>query len=454
MTSRITPRVSTSGRQGIRPALAALVLGLFATWTSGCKNTETGAEEPTAALDGSNAAIVEWSEAAYDAFVNEEKYGHPMRAVRVLAMVHLAQHDALAAIRPTYASFALQSRAPNADPVVAAAVAAHDVLLAELPGQKAALDARLARNLEPVPTGAPRELGVSVGRQAAATVLHRRIDDGTNTPALVPYTPEQLQRAQPGTYLPIPPVDYIAAPGWRSVRPFALQSPEQFRVSPHPSLDSAEYAAAFEEVKRLGVRNSADRTADQTSYAKFWYEFSDIGWNRVARVVAVEHKLGLQDTARLFALLNVAMSDAYVAGWDSKFHYDFWRPTTAIRAAASDGNTATAPDPQWEAEEVTPPVQDYPSTHSALGDAAAEVLASVFGDATTFAFTSTTAPAGTGARSFKTFHQAADENADSRVQAGLHFRFATRAGQALGRQIGAWVLNTALQPRALASHHR
>jgi hypothetical protein len=148
------------------------------------------------------------------------------------------------------------------------------------------------------------------------------------------------------------------------------------------------------------------------------------------------------------------MSDAYVAGWDSKFHYDLWRPTTAIRAADRDGNPATDADAAWESEEATPPVQDYPSTHSALGDAAAEVLAHVFGDATVFSFTSTSAAPGSGPRRFGSFRQAADENADSRVQAGLHFRFATRAGQALGRQIGAWVVATALQPGALAAIQR
>ena len=453
MTFTVKTTTPRAGRSSIRAIVAALVLGLVAMATAACKTSDAVVDEPSP-LDGPNTAVVDWSEAAYDAFVAEEKYGNPMRAVRVLALVHLAQHDALAAIRPSYAPYALHTHAPNAHPVVAASVAAHDVLVAELPGQRAALGARLARSLESLPQGTARELGVSVGRRAAEAILHRRSGDGTDTPAIVKFTPEQLQNPKPGSYLPIPPVDFIAAPGWRSVRPLGLQSPEQFRVSPHPALDSAEYAAAFDEVKRLGVRGSTARSADQTAYAKFWYEFSDIGWNRVARVVSVEHKLGLQATARLFALLNVAMSDAYVAGWDSKFHYDLWRPTTAIRAADTDGNPATEADATWESEEVTPPVQDYPSTHSALGDAAAEVLANVFGDATAFSFTSTTAPAGTGARSFTSFHQAADENADSRVRAGLHFRFATTAGQALGRQIGAWVVATGLQPAALAAHHR
>ena len=142
----------------------------------------------------------------------------------------------------------------------------------------------------------------------------------------------------------------------------------------------------------------------------------------------------------------MAMSDAYVAGWDSKFHYNFWRPTTAIRQAATDGNPATAADAAWESELVTPPVQDHPSTHSALGDAAAEVLGHVLGDATSFTMPSTSSLTPGATRSFPSFTAAANENADSRVMAGLHFRFACNAGQALGRQVGAWVTTTALQP--------
>jgi hypothetical protein len=421
-------------------ALTLLLLGAVA-----CKGSAGGSTTPSA-LDGSNAPVVDWSVAAYDGLVAEEKYGNPMRAARVLSMVHLAQHDALAAIRPAYGAHALTERAPDADPVAAAASAAFEVLVAELPGQRATLSTRLQRTLAALPEAGARERGVALGQRAAAAILDRRRGDGGDTTAVVPFTAEQAQKAGPGSYRPVPPFDFLASPGWRSLKPFGMQSPEQFRVAPPPALDSAEYAESFNEVKSLGQKGSTARSAEQTGYAKFWYEFSDIGWNRVARTVATDQKLGLQATARLFALINIAMSDAYVAGWDSKFHYDFWRPTTAIQAADSDGNPATAPDPTWQAEEVTPPVQDYPSTHSALGNAAAEVLAHVFGDATTFAFTSTSAAPGSGPRRFTSFAQAADENADSRVQAGLHFRFACRAGQGLGKQVGSWVVATQLRP--------
>jgi hypothetical protein len=420
-----------------------LAVALLALSGGACKTAGSGGPS---SLDGSNAAVLDWNVAAFEGFVAEEKYGHPLRAGRAITMLHLAQHDALAAVRPSYAPYNLAEKAPDADPVAAAASAAYEVLVAELPGQKAALAARLERSLQASAGGEARDRGVALGQRAAAAILQRRRGDGSDAPAVVPFTAEQLAKAGPGGYRPIPPADFIYAPGWRSLRPFGLQSPEQFRVTPPPALESPEYAAAFEEVERIGKRGSPDRTADQTAYGKFWYELSEIGWNRIARTVAGERKLGLQATARLFALLNVALLDSYVAGWDSKFHYDFWRPATAIRAADSDGNPATAPDPAWESQEPTPPVQDYPSTHSALGNAGAEVLAEVFGDATPFSFASPTAAPGAGPRSFASFSQAADENADSRVQAGLHFRFACRAGQGLGKQVGSWVVATLLRP--------
>jgi PAP2 superfamily len=435
-------------------AHALLALGLLAaTLAAGCQTSSSGAGpgSPTSpgtapggatGLDGPNAAVIDWSQAAYDAFVAEEKYGNPMRAVRVLAMVHVAQHDALNAIRPIYAPQAYSTRTPDADPVAAAASAAFEVLAAELPGQRDALAARLAQTLKGLPDQAAGTRGVELGQRAAAAILEQRKGDGADTAASSPVTPP----TKPGVYGPVAPLEFLAAPGWKDLKPFALQSPQQFRVGPPPALTSDEYTSAFQEVKRVGGKGSTARSAEQTAYGTFWYEFSDIGWNRVARVVATDRKLGLQETARLFALLNMAMSDAYVAGWDSKFHYNFWRPTTAIRQAATDGNPATAADAAWESELVTPPVQDHPSTHSALGDAAAEVLGQVLGDATPFTMPSTSSLTPEATRSFPSFTVAANENADSRVMAGLHFRFACKAGQALGRQVGAWVATTALQP--------
>jgi hypothetical protein len=248
-----------------------------------------------------------------------------------------------------------------------------------------------------------------------------------------------------GKYQAVPPFNIVFAPHWQNVTPFGLQSKNQFRCPPQPALNSDEYAAGFNEVKENGKLASNTRSAEQTAYAKFWYEFSEAGWNRVARTVAKDKNLNLFETARLFALVDMALADAYIAGWDSKLHYDFWRPYTAIRGAASDGNDATAPDEAWQPSEPTPPVQDYPSTHSALGNAAATVLAKLLGDNTSFTFSSPTALPERVTRSFDSFSKAADENADSRVQAGIHFRFSCKAGQELGNKIGDWVVENHLK---------
>jgi hypothetical protein len=356
-------------------------------------------------------------------------------------MMHLAQHDAVNAAAPRYETYAFRARDRRADPVAAAAAAAHGVMTAVLPSQRAAFDAALARSLDAVPDGEAETRGVALGEQAARAILARRADDGADTPVVGDYTPG----VGPGRYQHVPGFDFAFAPGWRYVQPFALTAADQFRPPPPPALTSKRYARDFDEVKAVGAKASRVRTPDQTLYAKFWWEDSDRGWDRIGRVVAAERGLGLHATARLFALLNMTMSDSYVAGWDAKYHYDFWRPVTAIRAAGTDGNPATSPDAAYESVETTFPIPSYPSTHSALGRAAAEVLAHVFGDRTPFTFSSTTADPSQPERSFRSFGDAADENADSRVVGGMHFRFEIETGQALGRDVARWTMRTHLR---------
>jgi hypothetical protein len=394
-----------------------------------------------------NDVILTWNSIANDALMEKDGYANPLIATRVYAMVHIAQHDAINAIDPVYESHTFTGDPagtdPDTDPVAAAAAAAHGVLSALFPEQQAMFDAKLALALDAVTDESAAQRGRTLGEYAAAAILEQREDDGSDTPPVGNYVPG----AGAGKYQPTPPFGFAFAPGWQDVRPFGLTDAAQFRSPAPPAIGSDEYAAAFNEVKDVGSYGSETRTPEQSDYAKFWYEFSDIGWNRIGRTVAASRDLGLQSTARLFALLNIAMADAYIAGWDSKFHYDFWRPYTAIREADTDGNDATYADADWEPAEPTPPVQDYPSTHSALGNAAAAVLASVFGDNVNFTFQSTSADPADVSRSFTSFSQAADENADSRVMAGLHFRFACEAGQELGHNIAQWALDNHLKRR-------
>ena len=385
--------------------------------------------------------ILDWNRFAQQIITADNGYVNPLPATRALAAMHLAMHDALNAVVPRYATYAKPRRDEQADPSVAAAQAAYDVLVTIYPKQKPALAAYLAQYLGDAGVGAGVAKGVALGKRAAADIMAARADDGSVAEE------RYLEGRAPGGYRFVPGFDFVNMPHWRNVKPFALTSPAQFRVKPPPPLASAKYAHAFEEVKRKGARKSDARTLDESHYAAFWYELSDIGWNRIARVVSREHPQDLWTTARTFALLNAALADSYIAGWDSKMHYDFWRPISAIRLAADDGNRATAPDAAWEPFLTTPPVQDYPSTHSVLGAAAATVLADAFGrDDVGFTFASLSADPANPVRTFESFSAAARENAESRVMAGIHFRFAIESGLALGQDIGRYAVKTLLPP--------
>lgn len=403
--------------------------------------------------DRCDQVVLDWNQAAHQVIKAADGYANPLTASRSLAMTHLAMHDAANAAKRRYATYALEEqtaqhrRGPRgsdeAAAAIAASTAAHDLLLALYPTQKDLLRATLDESLHDAGIGTEVAEAVATGKRAAAAVLAKRANDGSQG------SEDYREGSAPGNYRFVPGTNFILMPHWRKVQPFALRSPDQFRVAPPPALGSAEYTAAFNEVKAGGSdAANAARTPDQSHYAAFWYEFSDAGWNRVARVVAREHKQDLWERARTFALLNVAMADSYIAGWDSKVHHDFWRPVTAIREAGTDGNPATLPDAGWISFLPTPPIQDHPSTHSALGAAAATVLAHAFNrDALKFSFTSPTAVAANPQRSFTSFSQAARENADSRVRAGLHFRFATTQGLLLGQRVGGHAVGTLLTPQ-------
>lgn len=426
---------SESRTTGMRAPLAAM-FAWVAIGTSGCLAAGGGDTPP--GLDPQ--VVLDWSDHARTVLQAETGSQDPLVGTRSLAMVHLAMHDAVNAVDRQYQPYAHATMDTQADAVAAAATAAHRVLAGLFPAQAASLDARLADSLAAVPDGRAETKGIALGQQVAAEMLQRRADDGSA--AVVSYTPA----AGAGRFQFVPPFDgVIFRPEWRFVTPFALSSVSQFRAGPPPALDSAEYREAFDEVKATGVLAGSKRSAEQTAYARFWYEDSDIGWNRITRDVVVRRKLSLHDTARLFGLVNIALADAYIAGWDAKFHHDFWRPITAIRAAAADGNAATAPDPGWVPLLDTPPVQDFPSTHSVAGAAAAFVLASALGDATEFSIISSTAQDPAQARSFRRFSEAANENSDSRVRAGIHFRFAVDAGAAMGQRVGEQAYNGQLR---------
>jgi hypothetical protein len=348
------------------------------------------------------------------------------------------------------------------------AAAAHDALtavLATIPAPLpsscvddglASVEASYARTIDGLPASVATRRGIAVGQQAAAAVLAAREDDGSDTVMVDPTWPEGTQ---PGEYRFTPGTPFAFAPHWGDVRTFALLSNHQFTPGPPYALGSPAYAADLNEVKRLGgdgVTTPSDRTPYQTQTALFWFESSPLAWNRVARTLAVQHHLGLWDSARLFGLLDAALADGYIASFHTKFDvYRFWRPVTAIRLAGTDGNAATVADPTWTPLQTTPPIPDYESAHSVEGAAASAVLQGFFGTGNLpFPMCSYTLDADescTGAHTvWRTYDgptQAADENGESRILVGIHFRHAVEAGLQHGTDIGRWTVDTLLLPR-------
>jgi hypothetical protein len=423
------------------------LLLLLAAFFPACSESDTYSEAPgskTPFANYSNEVIIQWNTTAQETMQGPSY--NPLLASRILAMVHIAIHDVLNNIAPVYETYILQREDKKADPVTAVSAAAHAVLVASFPDKKEQLDIALTEALKKVKPGTSKDRGLALGADAANAILALRNNDG----AFADPIGQVNNPEQPGLYQPVPPTPILYAPFWTTMQTFALTSPAQFRVPAMPSLSSQEYADAFNEVKHKGAKENSTRTPEETAIAKFWYEFSEIGWNRVTVTAVRDISLDLLATARLFALVNMGLADSYTAGWDSKFHYNFWRPYTAIRAAAADNNKQTVEDISWEPLMNTPPVHDYPSTHSVLGNAAATILSGILGKNTGFTMTSTSAEPVSSTRNFNSFSQAAIENGDSRVFAGIHFRFSCERGLELGKAVGDWILDHQLKLKPAA----
>ncbi len=392
---------------------------------------------------------------------------NPLHESRIYAMMHVAIHDALNAIDRRSRPYAFDAQAEaGASPDAAVAAAARDVLvplIAQLPLELhtqvcidagvASVEAAYTAALAAIPAGEAKTQGIVVGRAAAAAILDLRAEDGAVGPFLNFACP---QDTDPGEYQCTPGTPLIVFEGWNKVTPFVLHHSAQFRPGPPYAVDRQKYTADFNEVKSLGgdgVTTPSARTADDTEIALYWWESSPLKWNRVARIVAADQGLALWENARLFGLLNMALADGYIAMVDSKNHYKYWRPITAIQTGDTDGNPDTVGDPTWTPLRGTPPNQDYASGHAIEGGAGAEVLKQFFGtDEISFRDCSATLPGSTCSdaipvfRSYTSFSQAAAENAYSRILIGFHFRKSVEEGTEYGRKIGKRAANLYLRP--------
>jgi PAP2 superfamily len=402
---------------------------------------------PIADAAGSCQSVIDWNKRLVTILGTPGAQKATVHPTRSLAMLQAAEYDAVVSI--THAAQPYHSTVPapgDARPDAAADQAAHDVLAALYPAQRADLDAQLTNELAALPKGQATQDGVLVGAAAANQIVDLRSTDGSTATA-APFMPG----VQPGDYRPTPPK--FGAPmyqTWGSVTPFVLQSGQQFRPATPPAVSTAAYATALDEVRSLGRDTSTTRTPDQTVAGKFWSSTPIwITWNEVTQQLTLDRHASLSDATAVFSSLDLALADTTIALYDGKYHNPVWRPVTAIQLGGGTVNPAIVADPTWNPLTPTAADPSYPGAHSALSEAAATVLTDFYGPNQPVHVTAKADPGVT--RNFATLAAAADEAGLSRIWAGQHTRIDHQAGQQLGNQVALTVLHDVPVPLPSAS---
>ncbi len=380
-------------------------------------------------------SVTDWNAVAGDMIV-QSKMGTPP-AVRVLAIVQTAVYEAVGAVPLLHAGHGIGIAA---DAAVAAANRA--TLLRLLPQQTAGIETAYQAALGKLADGPAKSAGIAAGEQAAARVLAWRSADGSSTPES--YRPH----AAPGQYVPTAPV---ATPQWPQRKPWLMDSASQFRPATPHALASAQWARDYNEVKALGARNSRVRTAEQTEVARFWeYSLPPI-YTGVVRSVANTPGRTVAQNARLLAAAGQAMDDAVIAVMDAKYHYGFWRPVTAIRNGDRDDNGETELEAGWVPLIDNPGHPEYPSAHSILAAAVGELLKAEVGRVRMPELSTSSPTANNAVRRWKSADDFMQEVANARIWEGIHYRFSTETGLAMGRQIAALAAAQVVQSPATAA---
>ena len=388
--------------------------------------------------------VTQWNTAALN--VIRTNRTPPPKASRALAILHASIYDAVNGIARRHEPYMVRSVVPSsASKEAAASAAAHQVLVTLFPTYATSFDAFYAAALDAISNGPHKSRGTAWGESVAAQILALRASDNSDSTVAVPSV------GSPGAWQPTPPgFSPYLLPQWAFVTPFAMPTDSYFRPPGPPSLDSAKYLDDYNEVKALGAAVGSGRTPEQTLIALFWADGTGTEtppghWNTIAESVAASRGNTLEQNARLFALMNLAMADAAICAWDAKYFYDSWRPVTAIRNGDTDSVAATIGDSTWSSLIITPPFPDYVSGHSTFSGAASTVLAMFYGT-DNIAFTSSSDFLPGVTRQFTGFSAAAREAVLSRLYGGIHFRSAIEDGLSGGIAIGEWTFTHFLQP--------
>ncbi len=398
-------------------------------------------------------AVTDWNRITVDA-VSAGRPG-PTSLVDI-ALVQAAVHDAVQALEGRFEPYHAEIEDAKGRRSAAVAAAAHGVLVGMYPQQSAGLDAAYSSYL--ADHGLTHDPGLDVGRRVAALILPlRRVNPD-------PLPPPFIGSTTPGSWRPTdsklgdpplpPPFSPMAAPWMSAFDPFTLTSSTRFRAAPPPELSSAEYARDYNEVKKLGALTGSERTAEQTDLAYFYSDNFVTQWNRVLRDLADRHLRGTGDSARLFALASLATADAVITTWDSKLHYAYWRPETAIHEADRDGNPDTRSDPAWQPLINNPNYPDYTSGANTIAGAMTRTLELVFGtDRVNFEVTTLAPQAKRKVRHYRKFSDASLDVVEARILLGIHFRFADAAARAQGRRVAEWTVGHFLLPERRRGRH-
>jgi hypothetical protein len=386
--------------------------------------------------------ITDWNENAVT-FVTPRMA--PGAAQRVVAIMQVAMFDAVNSIERRYRPYLVQLPAAPTTSKEAAATAAAGIVLASLiPQVQEQMKGMTTSYLASIPNSDAKAEGIKLGETVAAKLLEARAKDGADAPDAYRY------KTKPGVYVPTP---ITVSSTWGNVTPFALAKSSQFRPAPPIALKSGEWATDYNEIKDLGGRTSTKRSDRQTEDARFWLITGPQSTEPVVRQVVEAKKMSVIDSARFMALTAMAGADAAIAVFDAKYHYEFWRPITAIRNGDQDDNPGTERDATWQPIDNTPMHPEYPCAHCIVSGAVASAIETLLGtpEVAEITMTSPTAPGAT--HRWTNIRAYNEEVSHARIWAGFHYRFSTRVGQEMGRKIGEYVVKNVMQPATVAVAH-